>query len=142
MKGITTCGLALIAAAALLGCGQDRAPTAAPPASTPVAVSDIRIGAAGAAAQPQSPDRPIVVRLKLRGSERTTKLEARLVEPGSGTAVAVLSKQFVGALPPETEFSFESAQPWSEGRYTVEIKLDGKPVAQRAVDVARAAATP
>lgn len=141
MKGIRTCGLALIAAAALLGCEQNKAPAAAPAASTPTAVSDIRIGSA-AAAQPQSPGRPIVVRLKLKGSERTTKLEARLIEPGSDTAVAVLSKQFVGALPPETEFSFESAQPWNEGRYTVEIKLDGKPIAQRAVDVARAAATP
>ncbi|MFQ6310355.1 hypothetical protein [Lysobacter capsici] len=132
---------------ALLGCQQKTEPaTAAGAAAEPVAVSEIRVGASADAPRPQSPDQPIVVHLKLKGGDRAmnapTKLEARLIELRSGAAAGFLVKQFSGVVPPETEFSFESAKSWAEGRYAVEIKLDGKLIGQRDIDVIQAGAAP
>lgn len=133
---------------ALLGCQRKTEPAAteAGAAVEPVAVSEIRVGASADAPRPQSPDQPIIVHLKLKGGAQAmnapTKLEARLIELKSGAAAGFLVKQFSGVVPPETEFSFESAKPWAEGRYAVEIKLDGNLIGQRDIDVIQVAAAP
>ncbi|MFD1295776.1 MULTISPECIES: hypothetical protein [Lysobacter] len=84
---------------------------------------------------PQQADKPIVVTVQITGEASSAILEAKLIELKTGRSAGLQTVTFSKSIPSEHSFVFKRESVWPEGRYLVEVKLNGKLAAQQDVDV-------
>lgn len=130
VAGSGTAGVATAASVA--------APAAA--ASTPLSVAGLTVGSdvnaehqvTHAANSFASNDKTIYASVATEGSSGGATLNAKWSYlEGSGQLVSNISQSIATDGPAITTFKVQNPDLWPEGRYKVEISLDGKPVASR-----------
>lgn len=85
--------------------------------------------------QPQTTKMPVVLEIKTRGSSSGSQIEAKLINLKTGQQAGLIEQRIVTDGPSSTRLTFKNPAGWNEGRYLVEIKLDGKLVEQRDFDI-------
>lgn len=116
----------------------------APAASDLFAVSKVVIGDAVNAAhtvnQPTdtiaATQKAIYASVETSGRTDGATLSARWTyDEGKGQLVSAISQSIATSGPAVTTFKIQNPNAWPEGKYTVEIALDGKPVSTRSFEV-------
>lgn len=118
--------------------------SAAPVASDAFAVSKVVVGDAVTAAHTvnQAKDtiaatqKAIYASVETSGRTDGATLSARWsYDEGKGQLVSAISQSIATSGPAVTTFKIQNPNAWPEGKYTVEIALDGKPVSTRSFEV-------
>lgn len=118
--------------------------SAAPAASDAFAVSKVVVGDAVTAAHTvnQAKDtiaatqKAIYASVETSGRTDGATLSARWsYDEGKGQLVSAISQSIATTGPAVTTFKIQNPNAWPEGKYTVEIALDGKPVSTRSFEV-------
>jgi hypothetical protein len=118
--------------------------SAAPVASDAFAVSKVVVGDAVTAAHTvnQAKDtiaatqKAIYASVETSGRTDGATLSARWsYDEGKGQLVSAISQSIATTGPAVTTFKIQNPNAWPEGKYTVEIALDGKPVSTRSFEV-------
>lgn len=132
----------LVAGLLIVGCQQNRdkaSESGADTSAIPLQITEVRVGATSPASdgrpQPQTTKMPVMLEVSTRGGTAGTQLEAKLINLKNGQQAGFATKRIVASGPAVTRLVLESGSDWSAGRYLVEIKLDGKLVEQRDVDI-------
>jgi hypothetical protein len=117
----------------------DKNPMVSRSAARPLVVDEIRVGASSggtsAAMRPQTPKDPINVVVKTTGASQGTFLEVNVFDLKNGQVVANETRQLKVSTPTVTDLLLKREAGWSPGRHLVEVKIDGKLVGQRDIDV-------
>lgn len=131
--------LALVLLSVMLcACQKGKEPGAESKAAAAVRIEELRVGTAGAnavAAQPQTTKAPIVLQIRTSGEGKGAELRARLIDLKSGQQAGLAVQRVAASGASTTELRFEPAAGWTAGRYLIEVKLDGKLVEQRDLDL-------
>ena len=104
----------------------------------PLTIDEIRIGPSSDPSkmlQQQTSDAPIVVAIKAHGASPGANFQVSLFNLKNGAKAGDLVRHVTTRKPTTTIFRFDNASGWTSGRYLVEVRLDGKLVGQRDVDV-------
>jgi hypothetical protein len=118
--------------------------SAAPAASDAFAVNKVVVGDAVTAAHTvnQAKDtiaatqKAIYASVETSGRTDGATLSARWsYDEGKGQLVSAISQSIATTGPAVTTFKIQNPNAWPEGKYTVEIALDGKPVSTRSFEV-------
>ncbi|MFK2905944.1 hypothetical protein ISP17_18435 [Dyella ginsengisoli] len=118
--------------------------SAAPAASDAFAVNKVVVGDAVTAAHTvnQAKDtiaatqKAIYASVETSGRTDGATLSARWsYDEGKGQLVSAISQSIATSGPAVTTFKIQNPNAWPEGKYTVEIALDGKPVSTRSFEV-------
>ncbi|TAM58773.1 MAG: hypothetical protein EPN49_12030 [Rhodanobacter sp.] len=122
------------------------ASAAATPAPTPITVAKLTLGSAVNAEHQitrpgtrfASDEKTIYASVATEGQSRDATLNAtwRYLE-GKGQLVSSISQSIATDGPAITTFKVQNPDLWPEGKYKVEISLDGKPVAQQSFEISK-----
>ncbi|HUW53719.1 MAG TPA: hypothetical protein VMV99_09930 [Rhodanobacter sp.] len=122
------------------------ASAAATPAQTPISVAKLTLGSAVNAEHQitrpgnrfASDEKTIYASVATEGQSRDATLNAtwRYLE-GKGQLVSSISQSIATDGPAITTFKVQNPDLWPEGKYKVEISLDGKPVAQQGFEISK-----
>ena len=120
------------------------APVAAAPAETPLTVAKLTVGSdvnaqhqvtrAGSSYAPDSKMIYASVATEGRSGGATINAKWSYLE-GQGQLVSSISQSIATDGPAVTTFKVQNPDLWPEGKYRVEISLDGKPVAKQDFDI-------
>lgn len=112
-------------------------PVVVAPASQPLTVQDVQIGANPIEAQPLTTDKPIQISISIKGSVlKASQLKAKLFNLRQGQVVGEQMRR-IGDMsaPSKIDFNFENPKGWEPGRYLLELTLDGKLLKHQELDV-------
>ena len=122
------------------------ASAAATPAQAPISVAKLTLGSAVNAEHQitrpgnrfASDEKTIYASVATEGQSRDATLNAtwRYLE-GKGQLVSSISQSIATDGPAITTFKVQNPDLWPEGKYKVEISLDGKPVAQQDFEISK-----
>ncbi|MDE2156037.1 MAG: hypothetical protein KGJ32_09140 [Xanthomonadaceae bacterium] len=122
------------------------ASAAATPAPAPISVAKLTLGSAVNAEHQitrpgnrfASDEKTIYASVATEGQSRDATLNAtwRYLE-GKGQLVSSISQSIATDGPAITTFKVQNPDLWPEGKYSVEISLNGKPVAQQGFEISR-----
>lgn len=137
--GLFAIALVLVLTEVCAGCQQTTQSTAAA-VTVPFALKEIRIGRDVADApqghpEPLTTDDPAVVRIAFVGRPPSAELSARLVFLGTGQMVGSVTQHLSQTTASPVVLRFDPTPNRAQGRYLLEIKLDGKLAQKRDVDL-------
>jgi len=122
------------------------ASAAATPAQAPISVAKLTLGSAVNAEHQitrpgnrfASDEKTIYASVATEGQSHDATLNAtwRYLE-GKGQLVSSISQSIATDGPAITTFKVQNPDLWPEGKYKVEISLDGKPVAQQGFEISK-----
>ena len=88
-------------------------------------------------------EKTIYASVATAGSTREATLSARWnYLEGAGQLITSVTQRLASVGPATTTFTLQNPDLWPEGKYNVEIAVDGKPAATQAFEIAKAETTP